>query len=533
MISKAREKAPAIVLIVAILTVLVRLVRALRGVLPFDDAYMFARYADNMISHGTFGWNVGEKTYGCTSIAYTFVVTAAKMMNINDTLSTSSLLILLSFGFGCIALFILFKMVKDIGSEGSIIDQDLTMLVMAGIAISTIFFFNIFNGMDASMSLFSNTMLIYAVFLFSKKQSTALMGLAAFSAYFTFLVRPDNGIYSLFFPFLFLLHTKVPLRKAAGFFLVLGCFFALDLFIKNAYFGDPLPLSFYAKSSGFYEGFVSRYKWNPIEYTTDFFLYFGLLLLFAVGFINKARAKTLCVFLIPMLMTFAYYLTVVQVMGFNSRYYMPSIPFIIFGSAYALRDVTTASLKSLNLKHIYYAFLVFIFMFSSTPFVKRYLISMDTQVKRASGIKQVSTEGGFTCGKYPWFTAINKFDRTLKTFPFVKKIMITEYGLISSENLGVHIIDPIALHNKELALNGWNDDFITVERPEMVWIHNEYIWLNKRVKRLMQESGEYFHIPSALNFGVSIRKDSALLEPGNFERLLDIVGCEPVEQIAR
>src|SRR5438105_14248162 len=44
----------------------------------FDDAYMFMRYADNIINHHVYGWNPGEKAFGCTSIVYTFFIALIK-----------------------------------------------------------------------------------------------------------------------------------------------------------------------------------------------------------------------------------------------------------------------------------------------------------------------------------------------------------------------------------------------------------------------------------------------------------------------
>src|SRR5262245_5652361 len=43
----------------------------------FDDAYMFVRYARNLLSGGGFTWNAGtSSTYGPTSIPYVFIVAA-------------------------------------------------------------------------------------------------------------------------------------------------------------------------------------------------------------------------------------------------------------------------------------------------------------------------------------------------------------------------------------------------------------------------------------------------------------------------
>ena len=46
-----------------------------------DDAYMFLRYADNILAGNGFAWNPdGPRTYGCTSIAHAFLVAGARAL---------------------------------------------------------------------------------------------------------------------------------------------------------------------------------------------------------------------------------------------------------------------------------------------------------------------------------------------------------------------------------------------------------------------------------------------------------------------
>src|ERR1043166_3009783 len=47
----------------------------------WDDAYMFARYADNLLAHGRIAWNPGgEPMYGLTSPLFLMVVTPLRTL---------------------------------------------------------------------------------------------------------------------------------------------------------------------------------------------------------------------------------------------------------------------------------------------------------------------------------------------------------------------------------------------------------------------------------------------------------------------
>ncbi len=533
MILKIRQWAATVVLFTASALLLIKLIRAMRGTRIFDDAFMFSRYADNIINHGTFGWNVGEKTFGCTSIPYVFAVVIAKVLNINDAIATGTLLMLTSFMFACASLYLIYKIMgrlRDAAGGDHLLDGDLSKLVIAGIMISPIFYSTMVNGMDTTMAIFSNALLIYMMLLYDEKRSVGIMVLAAFSAYFTFLVRPDNGVYATLFPLLFMVYKKFSIKDMAKFICVLVAFFAIDIIAKQVYFGNPLPLSFYAKSSGFYRGYVNHHKWDPVLYMLEFIKQFGGLLIIAVSFVNKDRVKMLGVFVIPLVITFIYYFGVVQIMGFYSRYYIPSMPFIIIAAAYVINSVKVESFKSGNLKFAYYAFLGLILIMTLTVLNGNRLHGKDSGILKAAGVQseQRPERGGFVCDKTRKLQTLLDFSRILKTFPSIKKVMITEYGFVASENPGVEIIDPIALHNKELALNGWSDEYVTRQMPEIIWLHEDYTWLTSRVGKLARESGEYMVIPDAVRFGLMIRKDSVALRPENMPRLMEIINCKQV-----
>jgi len=71
----------------------------------FDDAYMFSRYAQNLLSGNGFSWNInGGPVYGPTSIAYVFIV--AIFMNF-VFMPINFLLPLISWCMGLLVLILL------------------------------------------------------------------------------------------------------------------------------------------------------------------------------------------------------------------------------------------------------------------------------------------------------------------------------------------------------------------------------------------------------------------------------------------
>src|ERR1700742_3605792 len=88
-----------------------------------DDAYMFIRYADNIIKGGTYGWNLHEKTFGCTSIPYTFFILGLKELKLDHFLSSSQMLVFASYFWEILGLLLLYRTLKMITAGNAVLND--------------------------------------------------------------------------------------------------------------------------------------------------------------------------------------------------------------------------------------------------------------------------------------------------------------------------------------------------------------------------------------------------------------------------
>ena len=110
---------------------------------------------------------------------------------------------------------------------------------------------------------------------------------------------------------------------------VLSC----DLIAKRLVFGTAMPLPFYAKQHGAYEGYAGYSFWNPMVFLRQFAAAAMPFLCLTIFFADKRNARILSAFFVPVVLTFGYYFTVNQIMGYQARFYYPSLPFFVVAAA--------------------------------------------------------------------------------------------------------------------------------------------------------------------------------------------------------
>jgi hypothetical protein len=479
----------------------------------FDDAYMFIRYAYNMAHGGTYGWNLHDKTYGCTSIPYTFFIFVLEMLGLGRLTTPSHLIVFSSFIWGIAALILFYHTLKLLTRNNKWFDTPILKCIVLLVILMPIFLPHFYSGMDTMISLFSNTLLIFAFLSWHRSPTTRGLILAAMAAYFTFLVRPDNLIYAILFPFLFLVGYKRSPREIILACAVIGSLLVLDTLVKWAYFGNPLPLPFYAKTSGFYTGYIGISRWNNMEYLTTFALSYGALpLVFYLLVYSRASLRQVAIYVLPLILTLGYLTTVVQIMGSEARYYIPSIPFLICGLlqglVLSLPDQPPFPLRKL---------LIGLTVTAGLLFSSNYLPSFYMAWK----IKKAQAQASAIPKDYPspltasvpyndqWLKARNDLNSFLQRYPGKIKIAASEYGYIGACNPDIPILDLCGLHNKAMATAGYNDSDLVKFSPDLVWmVHNEYTGLYHQIVKgpYFQEAYE-FH-PDLMLFGLAIKKSS-------------------------
>jgi len=484
-----------------------KVVLKIKDGLFFDDTYMFVRYADNIIKYGNYGWNAGEHTYGCTNIPFTYFVVILKLLHLDKLFGLSTMLLLASYFWAIAALLLLYKTIIMLTRNTSFSEPWFPALLICLISITDIFSYNVITGMDTMMSVFFNTLMVYLLLLYLSKPSTLYFTLSVFFSYFIFLLRPDCGVYTVLLPFLLLWEGKVPFRKIIAFYAGIVFLLALDSFIKYNYFGNVLPLPFYIKKGGFYTGYIGRSLWNPLSYTFDFLFEFSFVVFLLLLFISKKALGKFLVFAIPVTICIMYYFTVVQIMGHNSRYYLPSMPFWVIGAVYGLKEIKSFEFNKQKIFLPVFFAAVLLLIQSLAPVYKIYV---DKKTKREAAAFQLPAgDSSVVCKKLGYNEMIQKALALMTILPDSSTIAATEHGYISAFLPGKKILDLCGLHNLDIAMHGYKDEVLVKWKPEIIWLPaTDYTSLRKNVITGMNFKTLYTYLPGALNYGIGVLKTS-------------------------
>ena len=491
---------------------------------------MFVRYADNFLSGYGVAWNRdGIQTYGTTSILYLFVVISLRWIFAGA--DSSRLLIYASACLGMIS----------IGSIAITCLQILRPNLQRRYWVPVIAFFTLFlfsptfrfhatSGMDTTTSILANSFLCFASLRWVKRDTTLSLILTILAGYLTFLARPDNLIYALLFPPLCVLVLSEGDRKTnwrhflAGIFLIL----LIDTVLKRLVFGDALPLPFYAKTSGYYEGYLGAYKWNPVIYLFDFARLVAILLVMTVLFVRANSAKYIVAFLTPVAITFGYYFSVVQVMGLEARYYLPAMPFFAI-CAFAVWGCFIENAhgglfegllgdKFIRLKLI----VLLVFLSFLQPAVVNYLGNLYQRMtlsfeQKYGSVTTYETDSKRLPPELGWWPSIQAMSGIVSDLPEGTKLAMSEYGYIGANAPGMYIIDPLGLNDPVFAHDGFSAQEFFGRKPDLIWLpHPDYTKIFASILDSEIFIREYDFYPGAFDYGVAVRRDSK-----NYEAIIE------------
>jgi hypothetical protein len=475
----------------------------------FDDAYMFARYAHHLTRGRGFAWNPdGVQTYGPTSLLYVLVVAAFHALV--PPLGPGPLVTVASglLGLGALALLVL-TVTKNARSEALRAPAVAAAFIVAPLIFQQGFLFHATTGMDTTLAILCNTTLILSVLSYVKAPSPrALAGMCA-SSWLSFAARPDDGIYALAFPTLYLALHLPTLRHAARFLPIALALFGLDALAKRLWFGSPFPLSMYVKSGVFYEGYVGAWHWNPIEYLFFFAAAAAPFLAMIVLGARRTSLRTVVAFLLPVALTFLYYFRVTQVMGFSARYYFPGLPFVVVAGVLVLdeqllgariagaRPPLTRGLLSIAIFAAAFGF--------ADPIAKSYAF----RYLGPKAAPEVTLVEGLP--RRGWDGAINAVSRIVQRLPQEAVIAASEVGYLGAAAPELTIVDLAGLNDSTLARKGFSAAYVESRRPDLIWMpHSEYMGLNKALLASSELAARYDYYPGAFDYGLAVRKDTPL-----------------------
>lgn len=509
--------APLLILAGLITHYLLRVVAA--QTTEFDDAYMFIRYADNLLAGHGYSWNASDgPAFGCTSIPYTFLVALLRMLF--PAVAEGTLLVRASGAMGLLAFFLLVLACRAAVSHRYLASLPWLSVFLAYTLLDTdLFLAHARTGMDTTLSLAANALLLAVLFTWTRWGGPWGLRAAALAGYFAFLARPDNGLYGMLLPPLVVAFGfRSGFRQATRLALGLLVLLALDTAVKFWIFGEPLPLTFYAKHGGLVtSGYLGLQNWNPARYLGDFLTYLAPFVVAIALFAGRPDRPLLAAIGLPLSVTLAYFFTVVQVMGFDFRFYFPSLPMVVVPALACLNSFLVAldgsrqqGLRALALRMAWVLPLLALAWTYRGDWARAYA---EENLRLPAGIADGEVHGSdpVRLPAYPpmdWWEMNMAMAGIGRKLPSGTRVAASEHGFLAARNPHLEILDLVGLHDRTLAHQGYLGSYLEKRSPEIIWLpHLDYASLRRELKESPSFRAGYEFIPDALNYGVAVRRD--------------------------
>jgi len=496
----------------------------------FEDAYMFIRYAK--IWHLGYGesWNIGSgPVYGNTSqlhFLWVLILTSFQSLTDNQVIKLSSY----------VPAFIFMAWLPWFCSRHSLLFSAHPMyqkmalwtgLICPLVYWNTPFAYHDLTGMDTSLSVLMHLLLIDAVLTHAKHHSKTLFAAVLVTSYLAFLTRPENILTVTLFTVLYWFFITKDFSSIKKYMLCLSILLLVDGLAKYFYFGDVVPLAFYAKKSGYIHGNLGAGFSHPLFY---FFYFLSTILPFIFVQFFSLRKNNLMqqmILIAPAVLTIVYFFTMMTVMNMQGRYFYPFTPYFI---AAAVLGFNQHSFNPQQYVKNMVLVLVMITLFAANTIAQKHngdivnhLIgdlhpcddSFKTPPAYFAGIGyRVDTDG------FSHIVAV------LKDTPPGVSVAMTEDGLVGSQLPFVHLIDMTGLHEPYIAKHGFSGQWLLDQKPDMIWMPH---WHNTCMTReiLYNDNfrAQYHFYPGLFTWGLALRKDSpyyALLSARIDEQVMSI-----------
>jgi hypothetical protein len=491
---------------------------------PLDDAYAFCRYADHLLSGWGLSWNPGgPQTYGCTSLLYALWIAALRGItglvcwrSLGLGAWLPALLAVFVMGMACSRAASSARMRHWLVALGFVC---LCVCVQKGISVQGGFFFHAKSGMDTTTAILTNSLLVWAALDPRLSGSLKRVAVVACVSYLSFLARPDNLLYALLFPGLFLALHPVGGPQRLRF---LGCFLgvlvfllAVDTAVKSIVFGDPLPLPYYAKRGAYYEGYVGAMQWNPAVYSWQFLSYQLVPVATLVLTANLRCWRLLVAGLVPCVLTFGYFATVTQIMGYQARFYFPALPFLAVMSYQALDTRIGAAnagawpriMVSLAVRGVLLGGVVVAGSIVKDEAASRYedhCRRLNPNLMEPSPFRPAGT-----AEPLGWGPSAEAVARMVQACPEQTVWAMSEHGYVSAAAPQVRIIDLAGLHDRNTLTGKPIVEHVLEQEPDVIWFpHRDYTGLVNGLQTSRAFGRAYDYWPGAFDYGLAVRKDS-------------------------
>lgn len=485
------------------------------GLTRFDDAYMVTRYAKHWLDGNGFSWNsIDGPAYGITSPVHLLVITAILgLTGCSDAMA----LTITSFAAGLLSVLTLVLLGFLVQGASRPTKSWAPLLVAPSLLLVPPFAYHSLTGMETTLSLLSNSLLACSIVIATRNRSVAALLMCLTSGFLSYATRPDNGLYALLLPPLFFVARDRALwryatRYAMLFVTLVGC----SLIVNRLLFGDVLPLPFFAKGNGFYQGYLGVAKWNAMTEMLLFCTAALPCLLVLVSAASKQSLLRLGVIAAVVIATFAYYATVTQIMGWQARYYYPSIAFAILAAFTAqASEATTSPTPSSRHSSTWrlLAGLAVLLPALSPPVrgVAAHLWEKHVLVPPAA-VQSVTRYRPSTDRALPalgWWDSIMAMGDLLEDMPQGTSLAASEYGWIGSRFSHLTIVDLVGLHDRTLAHRGFSAAYVLSREPDLIWFpHGDYTFAVAQILDSPVFQSDYEYYPKAYDYGIALRKSS-------------------------
>jgi hypothetical protein len=481
---------------------------------PFDDAYMFWRYAINLRDGFGLAWNQhGAATFGETSLLWGFVILLATWLPMPATLA------LMMASWVCsIAVPIVMAAAVSRLAASSYFKNWWLVLPLAALPLlpinqiaGTMFFRNTLTGMETMLA--ASLMAGFVGLALAWQRGIARPEAPALLGVLLFLTRPESAIAVVLLPALIGLCMGGCTRSGIlRLYLVYAAGVVATLLLCRLYFGTAFPLGFYVKSAHAYEGY--RISWHPMRQLT-LFLRSSRPYLLVLGLLARGSDwRLILACLLPATAVFVYLGTVNQIMGFQARYYLPYLAFFAIPALLILdRRLVNPGRERLwspraMLVHAAIAFAVLLPLRAeadATSFRNRIASHLEPAVWEYDPVLL-----NYGPARQLPLTPQNAItDHFIARLPAGTLVAASEVGYLGSASPRVDILDLEGLNDTHIALHGFTMADLLARRPDVIWLpHVDYTWQRGVMLTAPVFLAQYDVFAEALGFGIALRKDS-------------------------
>ncbi len=298
----------------------------------WDDAWMFQRYANNLLRGGGLAWNPhGPPTYGLTSLLFVLpgAIGRALLHNSAKAAMTSSV------AFGVTFVLLAFRLL-DRAAAPAVARAGKAALAL-GLATSSSGYVHFVSGMDTTFAMSYVALLGLCGVRLEEGRRGSGWQFGAVAA-IAFWVRPELAAYALLVPAAIALTARERRRAAIGAAAIGAAGLAIILVVNELYFKSALPLPYYGKLHGYDPHFREMYRGQATRELADYlFGYWPLLVPIAlevgmrpVSWWKSADGCERALAIAGFGCIAGYWAFVLPIMGYNSRLYYPAAPALAF-----------------------------------------------------------------------------------------------------------------------------------------------------------------------------------------------------------